>query len=451
MSASHESSIQTLAQISSPTTPTNSVHLYPVHPDTAIFRNTFATYHDKIQSVDSQVGALIKALRADRLLDDTFIFFIGDNGGVVAGSKGYIYNTGVHVPLVVCIPTNWRHLAPAGAGGRVRGFVGFQDIGATVMNLLGLEVPKEMDGKPFMGKGVALAEINARDEMFAIADRFDETSNRIRSLQKGNLKYIRHYEPFYPYGLFNDYRYRMEAQKEWKQMYDNAQLNAAQRQFFNRRQAEELYDLSTDPFETNNLAGDPNRAATLATLRMGLNKRMKGMPDLGMLPEAVFIQEEGPGDPVGYGQRNQKRIERYVDIADLMLDSYANVAAALQTHLTSTDPLDRYWAMTVCAAFGTNASAMRSPVTNLITTETNPLVLSRAAVFLGELGTPPATVETVLKKAVVQCADKMDSLLVLNDATHLQDTLGYKFNSISRSAIVGSSGWLNNRIAHLGL
>jgi arylsulfatase A-like enzyme len=447
---SHESSIQTLAQISSPTTSTNSVHLYPVHPDTAIFRNTYATYMDKIHSVDSDVGRIVSALQADGLLDNTFIFFIGDNGGVVAGSKGYIVNTGLHVPLVVRIPTNWLHLVPAGAGTRVSGFVSFQDIGATVMNLLGLGVPKEMDGKPFLGPDVTLAEINARDETFGATDRFDEMYNCIRSVQKGDFKYIRHYEPFYPYGLFNNYRYIMEAQKEWKQMYDNAQLNAVQRQFFERRQGEELYNLSTDPFETNNLAGNPAHAATLGQLRTNLHERVTGMPDVGMVKESVFIREGGPADPDNFGKNNQARIQRYVGIADLMLDSYAKAAAALQTHLASTDPLDRYWAMTVCAAFGTNASAMQSTVTNLIATETNALVLSRAAVFLGELGLGTTTVEGALSKAVDRCVDKTDSLLVLNDAVHLQDTLGYSFTTITSGDVVGSSTWLTNRISHLG-
>jgi arylsulfatase A-like enzyme len=446
---SHESSIQTLAQITSPTTATNSINLYPIHPDTAIFRNTYAAYMDKIHSVDSDVGRIVSALQADGLLDNTFIFFIGDNGGVVAGSKGYIVNTGLHVPLVVRVPSNWQHLAPTAPNGRVDGFVNFTDLGPTIMNLVGLGVPKEMDGKPFLGPGITLATINATDEAFSSTDRFDETYTVCRSLQKGSLKYIRHYEPFYPYALYNKYRYAMEAQKEWKQMFDNSQLNAVQSLFFKPRQAEELYDLANDPFETNNLAGNPAYATTLVGLRTNLYGRVTGMPDVMLIPESVFLREGGAADPVNYGKNNQTRIQRYVGIADFMLNSYGNVASALQTHLASADPLDRYWALTVCAAFGTNASAMAPTVTNLVATEANALVLARAAVFLGQLGQPTVTVETALKKAVTSCVDKTDSLLVLNDATHLQDTLGYAFTTITSGNIVGSSTWLTDRVSHL--
>ncbi|HTL72334.1 MAG TPA: sulfatase, partial [bacterium] len=448
---SHESSIQTLAEISNPITATNSIKLYPIHPDTPIFRDTYATYQDKIKSVDNDVGRIFSALQADGLLDDTFIFFIGDNGGTVAGSKGYIVNTGLHVPLVVYVPKNWQQLAPASPDGRVNGFVNFTDLGPTIMNLVGLGVPKEMDGKPFLGPGVTLAKINANDEAFSGTDRFDEMYNLCRSLQKGNMKYIRHYEPFYPYALYNNYRYAMQAQKEWKQLYDNGQLNAVQSRFFKPRHAEELYDLAGDPFETNNLAADPALAGTLASLRTNLYQRVTGLPDVGMIPEAVFIQEGGPAEPGSYGHRNQARIKRYVDIADLMLGAYGDVAGTLQTNLASVDPLDRYWALTVGAAFGTNASAMQPTVTNLIATETNALVLARAAVFLGQLGVATTLVESTLKNAVLHCANSNQSLLVLNDATHLQDTLGYVFTTISSANVVGAAAGDNAlRITHLG-
>ena len=233
-------------------------------------------------------------------------------------------------------------------------------------------------------------------------------------------------------------------------MYDSNLLNAAQSRFFKPRQGEELYDLANDPFEANNLAANPTYATNLAGLRTGLHQRVIGMPDLGILPVSVFIQEGGAADPGSYAQTNKQRIARYVGIADLMLDSYANVAPALQAHLASADPLERYWAITVGAALGTNASAMQPAVTTLITSETNALVLARAAVFLGQLGVATPSVERALKGAVLNCADKHDSLLVLNDAVHLQDTLGFNFTTISSSAIVGTSAWLTSRIAHLG-
>jgi arylsulfatase A-like enzyme len=447
---SHESSIRLANSIANPITNPATLNLYPIHPDTPNFRDTYATYFDMIKSVDSDVGRLVNALQADGLLDDTFIIFAGDNGGAVAGSKGYIVNTGLHVPLVVRVPANWSHLAPVSPDGRVAGFVGFEDIGPSIMRLAGLGLPKEMDGKPFLGEGITLAQVNESQTVFSSSDRFDEMYNLIRSIQTGNLKYIRHFQPYQPYALYNVYRYGMVAQAEWKMMHDNNQLNATQIRFFEARRGEELYDLASDPFETHNLAGDPAYATSLASLRSGLHQRITRMPDVGIIPEPVFLRENGHLDPVNYGRANQQRIERYVAIADLMLDTYVAVRTQLQTHLASADPLDRYWALTACAAFGSEASDMQSTVAALISTETDPLVLARAAVFLGESGMAEAVVEGALKAGVLGCADKTDSLLVLNDATHLQDTLGYRFNTITSSNIVGASTWLTNRITHLG-
>ncbi len=447
---SHESVIQTSGEVSNPTTNPASVNLYPVHPDTPLFRNTYATYCDKIKTLDNRVGGIINALQEDNLLDDTFIFFIGDNGGTVAGSKGYITNTGLHVPLVVYVPPKWQHLSPAASGVQIDGFVGFEDFAATVLNLAGVEIPDQMDGQPFMGQGVSLLKLNARDEAFCSADRFDEMYNLCRSLQKGDFKYVRNYEPFYPYALFNNYRYIMAAMKEWKAKFDAGQLNTQQASFFLPRAGEELYNIAVDPFETNNLADDPAYAALLTQLRDRLYETVTGMPDLGIIPEAIFLSEGGAANPTGFGQTHKMRIKRYVDIADMMLKPYSEVSAQLAVSLGSSDPLDRFWTLTVCAAFGNEAGAMETDITDLVSNENNPFVLARAAAFLGQIGVSGDVVEGALKKAVINCADKTESLAVLNNAVYLQDTLGYSFTSIPKSAVVGSSDWLNKRISHLG-
>jgi hypothetical protein len=39
-------------------------------------------------------------------------------------SQGYIYESGLHVPLVVRVPENFRHLVDSPNGSRLDGFVG---------------------------------------------------------------------------------------------------------------------------------------------------------------------------------------------------------------------------------------------------------------------------------------------------------------------------------------
>ncbi|MBI2479539.1 MAG: sulfatase-like hydrolase/transferase, partial [Planctomycetia bacterium] len=179
---------------------------------------TYARYHDRIQAVDQEIGEVVDQLAADGLLEDTFVFYFGDHGGVLPRGKGYAYESGLHVPLVVRVPANWKHLVDAEAGTSVSGFVSFIDFGPTLLNLAGIDVPVAVDGRPFLGKGVSLDEVNRRDEAFGYADRFDEKYDLVRTLRKGKYEYVRSYQPFNFDGLQNNYRYKMLAYAEWREL-----------------------------------------------------------------------------------------------------------------------------------------------------------------------------------------------------------------------------------------
>ena len=157
------------------------VPVAPYHPDTPLFRYTVAKYHDNIQTIDRQIGEVVKALADDNLLEDTFVFYFGDHGGVLPRGKGYAYESGLHVPLVVRVPEKWKHLVAWDRGSTVDGFVSFIDFGATVLNLAGVEPPAGVDGKSFLGSGITAAEVESRQEAFGYADRFDEKYDLVRS------------------------------------------------------------------------------------------------------------------------------------------------------------------------------------------------------------------------------------------------------------------------------
>jgi arylsulfatase A-like enzyme len=183
----------------------NSFTVQPNHPNTELFKYTNARYRDEIIEMDTEIGTVISQLKEDGLYDDTFIFYYGDHGGVLPGSKGYLYETGLHIPLVVHVPKNYRHLVSQKLGSKVEGFVSFVDLAPTILNLAGVEIPKEMDGKPFLGNKVNTEDVNGRDETFSYADRFDEKYDMVRAIRKGKFKYIRNYQPFNYDGLMNDW------------------------------------------------------------------------------------------------------------------------------------------------------------------------------------------------------------------------------------------------------
>ena len=155
----------------------------------------------------------------------------------------------------------------------------------TILNLAGIKIPEQMDGKPFLGKGITLEEINKRDETFGHADRFDEKYDLVRTYRKGKYKYMRSYQPFNIDALYNSYRYKQTAYREWRELYDAGKLNKVQSAFFEKRSPEALYDVEADPHEINNLAGNPEYASVLLQMRQLLQNQVSSMPDLSFYPE----------------------------------------------------------------------------------------------------------------------------------------------------------------------
>jgi arylsulfatase A-like enzyme len=397
---------------------TDDIRLAPYHPDTPLFRYTRARYLERQRELDRQIGELLARLEADGLADDTIVFYYGDHGGVLPRSKGYVYESGLHVPLIVYAPPKWRHLLPAGPGSRVEGFVSFVDLAPTVLNLAGVPVPAAMDGRPFLGPGVTAAALAARDEHFSSADRFDEKYDLVRALRKGRFKYLRNYQPFNPDGLHNTYRYGQPAYAEWRELHRAGKLDAVQRAFFEPRPPEQLFDLETDPHEIHNLAGDPAHAEVLADLRARLARRVKGMPDLGFHPENVFLRE-AIANPVAYGAAHREQIARLVDTADLSLQPFPSARPALATALAAEDPWVRYWALIACSTHGRAAADLAPAARRLAAEDPERLVRVRAAEFLALIGADAP--HPVIARALREAADPVEANLILNTVVMLRD------------------------------
>jgi arylsulfatase A-like enzyme len=397
----------------------------PRHPNTPLFRQAQQAYIQLNETMDAQVGEIVERLRREGVLEDTFIFYFGDHGGVLPGSKGYLYETGLHVPFVVRVPENFRHLVDLESKTRNDAFIEFVDIGPTTLNLAGIPIPAGMDGKPFMGPGVTREELESRDEAVGIADRFDEKYDLVRTLRKGNLKYIRNYQPFNFHGLSNIYRYKMASYREWRDLHYAGKLTELQDRFFVTRPPEELYEVVKDPYETVNLAADPSYADELAAMRTRLAERLKAMPDLGFIPERNLV-EEAVNAPVVFGEKNHGRISELIDIADLELLPFAEAKDGIRQALASKDALKRYWGLIVCSTFLTEAKEFVGQAKALAASDNDLLVRARAAEFLGLIKAqdPQGVLLDVLSKST----SEMEATLVLNMITLLQDgEAAYKF------------------------
>jgi len=451
---SHESSLHFTAEKmkSAPTiTDENTFKIQPNHPNTNIFKYTNALYRDKIRDMDRQVGAIINELKKDGRLEDTFIFYYGDHGGVLPGSKGYLYETGLHVPMVVHVPEKYRHLVNISPESTVYGFISFIDLAPTVLNLAGIPIPHGMDGKAFLGQNVGSQEVNTRDEAYSYSDRMDEKYDMVRSLRKGKYKYIRNYQPFNYDGLTNNYRYQQLAYQEWQTLYDNGELNELQSAFFKKRTPEMLFDIDADPYETHNLANDPTYKNTLIDMRVRLTKWVKDMPDLSFYPEH-FLIEKAFANPVQFGLKHKEDIKNYIDLANLGLLNFEDAKEPLSNALNSSDPWERYWAIMVCSTFEQQAIGLEPKMRKMITNDPELINRVRAAEFLGI--TKKMNPSALLENSLYESEKPSEALLILNSIV-LMSSKNYKYNfdiqldKISNTVIKDSE--VKARLEYLGI
>ena len=347
---------------------------------------------------------------------------------------------------MVRIPENYKHLVDLKPNTSVGGFVSFVDFSPTALNLAGVEVPKQMDGKAFMGPGVTLDELNKRDETFGTADRFDEKYDFVRTLRKGKYKYMRSYQPFNFDGLWNNYRYIMQSYQEWWSLYKAGKLTKEAALFFEPRAPEALYDIDKDPYEVNNIAADPVRAKVLADLRSRLTARVKGMPDLSFFPESE-LAKKAFGNPVKFGQEQKVRVAKLVDIADLSLIPLADASDKITAALGSKDPWERYWGLIVCSCFGKKASAFIAKAKELAAADAEPLVRVRAAEFLALISA--AEPQKVIMDVLATAEHPLEAVLTLNTVVLLRDGKpGYKFD-ITSDSVKAKCGDVSRRLLYL--
>lgn len=400
------------------------VKLPPNHPDTKLFRYTYATFYDRITDTDAELGTLLQMLSDDDLLDDTFIFYFGDNGGSLPGSKGYTSELGLNVPLVVYIPKNWRDKLDIPVGEYVNGFVSFMDFGPTLLHLAGIDVPAKMDGTAFLGDGISLKALNARNKTFGYGDRFDELYAFTRTVRIGKYKYSRNFIPYQPKGFYAFYRYKMEAFKEWKSMYEQGTLTDIQSLFFKPQEPEELYNIELDPYETHNLAKNPDYVRQLKDLRIELKKNMLQKKDLGFYPETVWLNE-GAANPTAFGMKNQRYLEVYSDILDLELIPFKDAKPKLEKALKSDDSVEKYWAVTVCAYFGKKARSLEKEILELLNDDLA-IVKSRAMLFLSI--SKDIKPEKAMLDILYSAKSDAEMLQILGDITYMRDYLNTDFH-----------------------
>lgn len=315
----------------------------PYHPDAPEVRQDWAQYYDKITEMDQQVGQVLEQLKEDKLEDSTIVFYYGDHGSGMPRSKRWLYQSGLRVPMVVHVPERFR--AAAGpqytAKSKNERLISFVDLVPTVLSLVGERPAKYLQGHAFLGK---FAEDNPQ-YIYGFRDRMDERIDMSRAIRDDRYLYIRNFYPHRPQGTFLAYMFETPTTQAWKRQFDAGKLNEAQSVFWRTKAPEELYDLSDDPFQLKNLAGDSAQEATLDRFRGELKSWMVRVCDLGLIPEGEVLERAGKDAPYEFGHDSKRcPIEAIFDVANQSMRSAANDVQSLLANRVAPDSASRYWA-----------------------------------------------------------------------------------------------------------
>ncbi len=251
-----------------------AVPVPPYYPDIPLVREDIAHHYDCVLETDRHVGQIVAALRRDKLLDNTLIILFSDHGYRLHRHKQFLYEGGIHMPLIVA--------GPGIPSGKVRDdLIAGVDIGPTSLALAGLPVPQVMEGRNFFAE-----QRRPREFVVAARDRCDFTIERIRAVVTPRFKYLRNYLTDRPY-MQPSYKDPWPVTQKFREMMANGEMNETQLIFFGpHKPAEELYDLTNDPHEIHNLAGDPKFAEQLRRRRKILADWIQQTGDHGQQVES---------------------------------------------------------------------------------------------------------------------------------------------------------------------
>ena len=257
----------------------------PYYPDHPIVREEWARYLNTTSLMDVHVGRVLRQLEADGTLEDTVVIFFADNGRMEPRGIHWLYDTGLHVPMIVRWPRNVPAPPQVRPGSVNDEVVSLLDVTATTMAIAGLARPAGMHSRPLLGGDAP----PPRTYAFSARDRIDETQARVRSVRDRRWRYIRNYPPYATVATLNRYKEKcFLIMPLMRRLHAEGRLAAPARALMaGRAPEEELYDTEADPHQIENLAASarPAHREALLRLRAALDAWIAETGDRGHIAE----------------------------------------------------------------------------------------------------------------------------------------------------------------------
>ena len=256
----------------------------PYYPDHPIVREEWSRYLNSVSGMDIRVGWILEQLEKDGVADNTIVIFFGDNGRMEPRGIHWLWDSGIHVPMIIYYPKDLSAPDHYKVGGVDEQVISLIDLTATTLEMAGIAKPLGMQGRRFLGR-----EIDPpRRFAFSARDRIDETALRMRSVRGERYHYIRNYSEGEGFSALNRYKEKcFRIKPVMRSLMAEGKLKGAPLQLMQAMPYELLYDTQKDPHEIVNLARSKNPAhrAALVAMSAALDTWMAETGDRGVFPE----------------------------------------------------------------------------------------------------------------------------------------------------------------------
>ncbi len=237
----------------------NQVETPPYLPDVPVVREQIAGIYGMIRAVDDAVDRIMTTLDETGLAEETIVIFTTDHGLAMPRAKGMCYDPGVETALLMRYPG----VFPEGA---VRDeLLSNVDLLPTLLSFLDIDVPPGVTGRSFLPL-LTGGSYDERDHVF-LEITYHDKYNPIRGIRTSEHKYLRTFDDQPLVYLPLDILMGPDGRALYENYYGEA------------RPKEELYDLSTDPYEQENRIDDPAYEEIAADLRGRVDAWMESTDD----------------------------------------------------------------------------------------------------------------------------------------------------------------------------
>jgi len=268
-------------------------------PNDDLVKNDMLDYALEIGWFDKQLGAMIKMLEARGELDNTIIIVTADNGMAFPYAKANLQNYGTHVPLAICGPSI------NGSARKVTDLVGMIDLAPTILDLAGVKHFEGITGKSllpiFQSKASGLVD-PSRSYVLTGRERHtharpDNLGYPARAIRTQQYLYIKNYTPDrWPAGdpspnkqidadgnagvkVIEGYEDIDASPTKTHMIKDRQSFPHLFDLGFEKRKAEQLYDIVKDPYCLNDLSQDKKMATIKSSLKKMLESKLKEQHD----------------------------------------------------------------------------------------------------------------------------------------------------------------------------